>query len=238
MHFLGLLACAEASADCIPVDQIPFVISEPGSYCLVKSFHVDMRLGAAIDIKSDDVSLDFAGNTVRNTHGTETETSGVRARDQWNISISGGTLAGFERGVEINGTVARCDLSAWYRVDGMRIQDSGMFGMQLIGCNMVVSNNWIARVGYSGDGDARGISLNGSQISVIGNDVQGVVGSSRSAGGINIGGDAGIVEGNRIQMSPNGVFMPSGPAVKYRDNTTTEIAQYRYKGGDDAGGNI
>lgn len=240
LPILGLLACAEASADCIPIDHAPYVITDPGSYCLPTSYTVNIATGSAIEVLSDDVSIDFAGNTLRNVNGTGTRALGVSARDKWNIQVSGGTVAGFQHGVHIDTANGSCSSAggSGYRVESMRIENSMRSGISLTGCRLVARNNWVSKTGINSFIPATGISLRGTLISAVDNDVQGIVGEPRASSGINISIGTGIVEGNRIQASPNGIAMPVGGLVPYRDNTTVEIHHYPYSGGQDAGGNF
>lgn len=234
-----LFASAPAAAECIAIDYVPITILEPGSYCLVKSLDVNAASGAAISIESDDVSIDLAGNTLRNSYGADTRAAGVSARDRFNVTVSGGTLVGFDQGVLLVATGDRCSrLGKWYRVDRMNIQDSRTYGIRMSGCNLVAHSNWVARVGTFGEGNPKGISMDGTQISIVDNDVQGVLGNWYVSYGIHVGSGTGVVEGNRILAVPNGVYAQPQGNVAYRGNTAMEIGRSRYLGGQDAGGNF
>lgn len=237
---LCLFASASVAAECIAIDRLPITISDPGSYCLVKSFELNSPSGTVIAIDSNDVSLDFAGNTIRNVYGHETNANGVVALNHWNIEVTGGTVAGFRTGIFLGTSSGTCSRTqgVWYRVERMNVQDSGATGIAMVGCNLMARKNWVAFVGKYGVGSGKGMYLNGTQFSVLDNDVQHVAGDGRLNTGIEIGGVTGVVEGNRIVATQHGLVMRDSVDTVYRDNTTTEIQGDRYRGGNDAGGNF
>ena len=56
----ALVVAADISAqNCTPITSVPFVITSPGNYC-VSYITTDLSTGAAIEIRADNVSLDFA----------------------------------------------------------------------------------------------------------------------------------------------------------------------------------
>lgn len=236
---LGLLASSAVAAECTPVENIPTVIRDPGSYCLTRSHVVDLASHRAIDIASDDVQLDFAGHSIRNVHGRTTTAFGVFTRDMHNVTVRGGALAGFHTAVLLDHSGSGCALgiAESYRVEDMDISGSARTGIYLHGCSLAARGNRIWNTGTDMRLPASGIYATGALISLVDNDVQRVIGSDREGVGILVdwNSGAGVVEGNRVIGAPNGVYVP--PGVGYRDNTVMEARVQAYFGGTDAGGN-
>ncbi|MEO5803886.1 MAG: right-handed parallel beta-helix repeat-containing protein, partial [Verrucomicrobiota bacterium] len=83
-----------------PINTLPFVIAQSGSYYLTKSFAQNFSGLDAITIQADNVTVDFCGFTIRQTNATPSIV-GVRigaiasSTPLRNAVIKNGTIAGF-----------------------------------------------------------------------------------------------------------------------------------------------
>lgn len=241
LTLLFLFTASVCIADeCRVIDSIPVSIDSPGSYCLAESHGLNMQYGSAITIRSGNVHIDFGGHTLYNSYGNRTSAFGIRADDLRNLSITGGTLSGFHTGIYLGSSNDGClaDTTGPYRVADMAITQAYRSGIFAQGCHIVIRNNHVADIGKGSRDTGLGIYAEGTQTSLVDNDVQGLVGDWQTSIGIWLVSGTGIVEGNRVQSAPNGIVMPIGGLVPYRENSTIEISRFAYEGGQDAGDNF
>ncbi len=102
------LAQSDPHVPQIPITTLPRVLSQPGSYCLAKSFVQDFSVLDAITITTDNVTVDFCGYTITQT-GTSGTIAGVRLGSGVlnvpvrNVVIKNGAISGFGGGVTAQG---------------------------------------------------------------------------------------------------------------------------------------
>lgn len=83
-----------------PINSLPFIITQSGSYYLTKSFAQNFTVLDALTIQADNVTLDFCGFTIQQT-GATLAIAGVRIGSTSlntplrNAVIRNGTIAGF-----------------------------------------------------------------------------------------------------------------------------------------------
>ena len=83
-----------------PINSLPFIITQSGSYYLTKSFAQNFTVLDAITIRADNVTVDFCGFTIQQTNATPSIV-GVRIGSTSantplrNAVIKNGTIAGF-----------------------------------------------------------------------------------------------------------------------------------------------
>jgi hypothetical protein len=75
------------------IASLPAVITEPGEYTLAASHTVSLAAGAAIDIRTDNVTIDLGGRTIANSAGVGTRAVGVYASDRIGIQVGPGGVA-------------------------------------------------------------------------------------------------------------------------------------------------
>ena len=206
-----------AILNCKQFKKLPKVIRKPGIYCVWRNLHWDGTAGFAIEIRADNVTLNFNGYTISGVSSGSlgTGTTGIYAADRRNINIRNGMIRGFNRGIHLAGTQANGNLGA--RIGPLRIVDSGQRGIFVSGgSGHVVRGNQIANTGSNGEGTAAGIVLHGVSGSEIGdNTVSGVEGT-RQATGIHILNSGSVaVTGNavldtRSRSQARGIFATGG----------------------------
>jgi len=226
-----------ARATCTVLPSVPAVITQSGSYCLDRSYEVRLDSGDAIAIRSSHVTLDLAGHTVVNTADVFNQATGIGAQDRSNVTVRGGTLVGFGRGVALGSSSGKCQhrTTGPYRVEDATLIDSRFAAIDLQGCAMEVRRNRVFDTGISLEYAAHGIIADGTSVSVVDNDVQRVLANETYSVGIQVFAPRGVVERNRVQSARNGLVLSS--MVVYRDNTVVEFPGRSYQGGIDGGGN-
>jgi hypothetical protein len=251
-------------AACQPVWELPAVIAEPGRYCQVRNLSTAKTAGAAISIEADDVVLELGGFKIGGgSAGAATAASGVHAADRRGITIRGGNIRGFRRGVFLEETAAGA--SAGHLVEGVLADSNTEAGIDVMGAGSTVRRNQVVAVGGAAapGAAAAAIRVTGPHARVLGNDVAaGDPGGGTPLVGIHVAdGHGAIVEGNRVSLdaavdstavlladSPlalawgnrllraaRGVEATGAPAG-YGRNTTVGVA-LPVTGGTDLGGN-
>lgn len=252
---------------CKAISRVPTVISRPGVYCLKKDLERALSSGAAIEIQSSDVTLDFNGLGIdASGAGTATDATGVRISDVSRVVVRNGRLVGFRNGVVSVG------LGYSIRIEDMTIDGSLERGIDASGLGGVeIRGNRITRTGGStaGDaGDVYGIFCQPtSDARVVGNEV---ANTAAAPGGfasyaIRMTGNASVVADNRVtESAENAIYSSNNTAAVlerntisnasvgagtlglrfnaggvgvYRDNTVVQF-QTTVSGGTDGGGNV
>ena len=233
---IAILASQVAWSNCEVIKQLPAQIASPGHYCLDDNHALNMSNGEAIAILADNVLLDLAGFSISNSDGPATMASGITAYQQQDVTVTGGTVRGFRIGVILDGGCV-ADTTGPYRVVDMNMESNWDSGIDVNACHVLVRGNHVTDTGFGSDSYGVGIEVDGTQVSVIGNDIQGVTERYGFSKGIWFRAVTGVVANNRIQAADQGIVMVGGN-VAFRDNMAVEIHDTKYIGGQDAGGNF
>lgn len=231
----GWNATAHAeTTECTEITTIPTVITVQGVYCLKGNLGTDMTSGAAIDIQTNNVTIDFNGWKLGGlAAGAATSVRGVQAVDRRNIKIRNGSIRGFLYGVSFSQSAA--DLSSGHIVEDMTVDANTFVGIQVGGAGVIIRNNQIvntgpgdvASIGYgitvvshsrnslvadnlisntTETQHTRGIYVNASsQIEIRGNSVLESVGGSNTNHGIHLTSDT-----SEISIIDNRLLNPPG----------------------------
>jgi parallel beta-helix repeat protein len=259
----GAQALRADTTVCVPITAVPYVITQPGSYCLDRHLSTSAASGYAIRIQSNDVQIDLNGFTLVNTsagntaHGISTASVSYR-----NVTIRNGTVRGFNIGVYtgpgeghfVDRIVADANLyvGIWLHGRGT-VRDSyvqgtggttqsvfGIYGIVLYDQgSSAVNNNVMDTCGIESAIPCIGIYVLGASRSVL---ERNRVGQSTPLGiytnrkGIYLNGSAGTtVSDNRLTNLNNGIEFASSSGP-YRDNMC-ESCGTKYTGGTNAGNN-
>jgi hypothetical protein len=142
--FLGLVTCALAQGPLtpsgapdatmrtlqqieprVPLETLPFTISQPGSYYFTKNLDFGSQGGSAITIMASNVTLDLGGFALTNCGATAISVdSGIPDTPVRNVTIRNGTIAN----IGVDGIVATSALSL--QVEDMRVHSFGGKGIQ------------------------------------------------------------------------------------------------------------
>jgi nitrous oxidase accessory protein NosD len=138
---VGLLLLSVASYGQIPISSVPYTITSPGIYVLANNLSYGSATGAAINVNSSNVTLNFGGHFLASTAASPNN-SGVTVNQVQNVTIESGTVDGFHFGIYFpNGSgVAN---NTGHIVENMRITHSafGVYVYYASGC--LIQNNYI-----------------------------------------------------------------------------------------------
>ena len=165
------------------ITSLPATIVTPGTWCLNKNLSTGLTAGNAIEIATDDATIDCNGFKLAGTGGLATKTRGINASNRRNLTVRNCKIRGFYYGVQFFGISG-----GGHVVDGNRIQDNTYHGLWIQGDGSVIRHNQVFHTGGSTiQAHAYGIST-GYSVDVIDNTVSGVAataGSNGFATGIN-----------------------------------------------------
>jgi len=148
-HFLravsvvvALCAAQTVGAACTTLfTTVPYVISAPGEYCLMRSARLTVP-GNAITINSSNVTVNlqgysiFTGVTVDGQYAV-----GIYSMGRNNITVRNGRLRGFTKGVEMQSDQLS---TANYLVEGLIVRSSGLIGLDVRGGNSTIQDNVVS----------------------------------------------------------------------------------------------
>lgn len=234
------LAPAEGAA-CKAVSKLPVRIEKPGSYCITKDLTVPAAAAQAIEIASDDVTLDLGGFTLHGPGLPDTTTVGIAGVDRRNVTIRNGGLDGFLVGVQLLVSDLAASPSAGHLVEALHVDRSRWIGIQVQGRSNVVRRNHVLASGGStapvSSGNAFGIAVSGAAHQIYDNDVLDTIESTGVARAIQVdSGPLCTIERNHIAnvgapAVPNG--LRKGTAITVRFSPGCIIVSNRMNGAVD-----
>ena len=210
----GLAAAGAASAafdydNCTGfIDSLPATITTQGTWCLRKDLNTAQTYGAAINIATNNVTLDCNDFRIGGMPaGPGTFATGVEASGRLNATVRHCNIRGFQSGLRLGGAP-----SGGHVVENNRLDGNTVYGLVVGGDGSIVRGNQIRNTGGAvpAVGFAYGISTM-FNVDVIDNTVntvysepeEGTAGSN--AGGIvidfNVGG---VIRGNRLRWIGGG----------------------------------
>jgi len=251
-------------AFCEPIYSLPYVVSQQGSYCLVRNLSTAISAGDAISIAADSVRLDLRGFKVGGgAAGPGSQAVGIHAVDRRNVTVANGNVRGFGKAVFLEDTSPDFSAAQAYRVERILADGNTSAGIHVQGRSALVRRNQVVETTGTGGGpNSYGIRVEGPLARLLDNEVSGTA----SAGGTPYsmavsGGHGAVVENNRISGAGGGVSVGiflsssldalamgnriigtgtgiefSGSSGRYRDNVTAGVPM-PYVGGTDAGNN-
>jgi len=196
--FFGLFvapAHAETYHTCgTVIASLPTVISTQGVYCLTHDLNTAITIGNAIDIQTNNVTIDCNGYKIGGlSAGTGSSAIGIRADNRQNITIRNCGIRGFSEGISLNS-------GAGHLVEDNRLDSNLYIGIRAQADNSTVRRNRIYDTGGAAAGsNTYAIAANAD---VIDNSVSGVV--STLANPLLLGiyvistGNGVSVSGNRV----------------------------------------
>jgi len=184
---------AGSGGECLPISETPFVISDPGRYCLTMDLKASMPNGKAIWVKSNDVTLDFRHYSLSNALARLGNTAyGVYANGRSNIKVYNGELSGWGTGVRFVGLQTMGNTISDMKFDSIRWK-----GIDAEGTGLGISNNRFTRIGGSAAMvDAYAIDIQGMSPRVTHNSIFGVMANNGN----------GSAYGTRLRMTTNPIY--------------------------------
>src|SRR2546430_14558639 len=237
-----MLAAPPAQAEttnCIPITEVPTVITVQGIYCFTQHWNTSITTGNAIEIQTNNVILDLNGFKLGGlAAGPGTGTRGIYALDRQNITIKNGTVRGFYRGILLHDSGG--DASQGHVVEDIRADQNTFIGIQVNGRSSLIRNNQVVATGgttfFGGNAYAYGIAIDRTGPRVLNNVV---IATQKQGPGTAYGiifssnGSGGLAVNNRITNADVGIeYLGGTTAGKFRDNLTTGVpTATRFVGG-------
>jgi hypothetical protein len=162
----GLALAGEGQIEIGPTTSFPIVINQPGSYLLTADLTVSSVSVNAIEIQSDNVTLDLGGHSITGSNAM----SGVVAVNHTSIAIRNGAVASFVNGLWLSVYT----YSNAFAVQGIRVTgcQTGIHAAACLISNVLASGNSVygvqcyvcaitdsQAVGNAGSGFSLGLSL-------------------------------------------------------------------------------
>ncbi|OHB59680.1 MAG: hypothetical protein A2167_00675 [Planctomycetes bacterium RBG_13_46_10] len=133
-------------SDAQPIPNLPFTISQSGSYCLTQNLTHTNQNTNAIEVNADNVTIDLAGFSLIGPGSNSGASSGIHMNGRANVEIRNGTITGFgDSGIWEEDSEA----ATGHRVISVRVLSNGGTGIELASQNNLVkdctvSNNCLA----------------------------------------------------------------------------------------------
>ena len=170
----GLTGAVRAETlDCTPITSLPYVITTQGIYCLTGNLSTSMTSGRAIDIQTNNVTIDLNGYKLGGLGaGDGTTAFGIYAYQRKNITIKNGIVRGFDRGIWLN-DASPYTASAGNTVKNILADQNTYTGIDVRGLGNTVENSKVVDTGGSTAHTLRayGIMVGGSGAKIVNNDV-------------------------------------------------------------------
>ena len=220
------------SSACTSISSLPSIITVSGVYCLKSDLPTAMTTGNAIEIQTDDVTVDLNGYKLDGTAaGPGTTAYGIYANQQKNITIRNGSVHGFERGIVLNDNFPYTT-SQGHLIEGIRADMNTHMGIAAVGRGNIIRNNQIVSTGGSTNNvNTFGIVAYGPGGLLLNNDtIETKEQLSGLAYGIYLNNSSGsVVENNRVGNSSTGpgtsygIYMTLSTNVLVSNNRITTM---------------
>jgi len=187
--------------DCTPITTLPTVITVQGIYCLTGNLATSMATGNAIEIQTNNVTIDLNGWKLGGlAAGAGTMATGIYANQRKNITIRNGTVRGFYYGILLDDT-SPYTTSQGHLTEDIRADKNTFIGITVMGRGSIVRRNQVVDTGGSTvQTFAYGILLYGPGVRALNNDISGTAatGSALPVGLYFLYADGAVAEDNRI----------------------------------------
>lgn len=230
--FLSASAGAETT-ECTNITTVPFTITAQGVYCLKQNLGSAMSSGNAIEIQTNNVTIDFNGFKLGNLAASSTNSAyGVYALDRANIVLRNGNIRGFKRGIHLEDSTGE---SKGHVIEDNLLDTNYQRGIQVEGSEIVVRNNRIRNMTGT-NSSIVGIHATISESTISGNQILNLTDNSYgNSQGIWITGDKITVSGNNISDVfgdtagtgngvAQGIYIDEADLVLLDDNVFMEIS--------------
>lgn len=208
---LALTAMAPARAEtinCTPIPTVPTSLAAQGIYCLTADLSTSITSGSAIQIDTNNVTIDCNGYKLGGlAAGAGTTAIGISASGRSNLTVRNCSVRGFRTGLSFSGS--------GHAVEDSRFDANTRIGVKVTGDGSVIQRNLVLNTGgNTANLDPRGIETS-DDVDVIDNTVAGVTattGSGDAAYGIySLANTSGSISGNRVRnVLPDGGGSPIG----------------------------
>ena len=146
---IGMQTVRAETIDCTAITSLPYTIATQGIYCLTGNLSTSIGSGSAIDIQTNNVTLDLNGYKLGGLGaGDGTQANGIVAFSRKNITIKNGIVRGFNVGIFLNAPPPYTS-SSGHVVKGILADQNTSVGIQVVGVGNTVSNDTVVDTGGS-----------------------------------------------------------------------------------------
>ena len=181
------------------ITALPATITLQGTWCFNKDLATSNPNVVAIDIQTNNVTIDCNGYKLGGqSAGENTQSIGFRSIDHINITIRNCTVRGYQKGISITG-----NFTSGHVLENNRADFSTRIGIEIEGSGSTVRHNTITETGGGASVNyGRGMSI-GAGVDVMDNLIDGVyrgqVGATGVAYGIYSYDSGTVMKENRIR---------------------------------------
>ena len=223
------------TTECTVITSLPTVITTQGVYCLKGNLATGITTGNAIDIKTNNVTIDFNNFKLGGlAAGANTEAIGVYANARQNITLRNGNIRGFQYGIHLNDS--NNTNNGGHVVENNRLDKNTYIAMWIRGSNNIIRGNQVNSTGIANnlETSAYGIVASGPGVKVLNNVVDDTQGTGGSAFGIYtlFSHGASIIMQNSVSRTEHsgtsgsyGITQASSARVLIKDNVVINSGQ-------------
>jgi len=189
------------TTNCTTINSVPVVITTQGLYCLTHNVNTGMTMGKAIEIQTNNVTIDLNGFKLGGlAAGPETGTVGIYAYQKKNIAIRNGSIRGFFEGIFLEDSLPT-PTGGGHLIEDMLMDGNTNTGILAMGSGNTIRNNRVVNTGGSTVATfATGINSAGDGASILANDITNTTADNNMAMGIYVQyGDGTLLEDNRVR---------------------------------------
>jgi hypothetical protein len=152
--------------NCTAITAVPTTITVPGKYCLAKDFTINSATAKAINIATNDVTLDCDGRMLKNLATANAGSSiGIFAQDRNNITIKNcRIIGGFTDGIAVLQNNAVNNKNYYIQIQDNYIAGPYWRGIYALGSAIEVTGNKVYDIGGQLNQYAIGIRVGGSTV--------------------------------------------------------------------------
>jgi parallel beta-helix repeat protein len=195
------------------IDTVPASISSQGVYCLREDLATTITSGSAIEIKTNNVTIDCNDFKIGGlAAGEASQAIGIHATSRQNVIVRNCNVRGYKTGIGLSGS--------GHLVEDNRLDNNLYTGIDVAGNNSLVRRNRVYDTGgLTGSTQSFGIRASSS---VVDNTVDGVFtdATATSLAGIHSSGDGTQVTDNRVRAAKTGIKV-TGASQSVSDNNVS-----------------
>ena len=223
-----------------PIPELPYIISESGSYCLIQNLTHTDRYTNAIVVEANNVTIDLGGYSLIGPTSSFNETcSGIFMDGRTNVEIRNGTITNFPNIGIYEADSGEFVQANGHRVIDVRVTSIGAEGIVLWGLNHTVRGCTITQTQIDIEQGFGAITC--GHISFVSNNVvsgNGIIGIRTTLGclvrdnaiadcsyGIIPGEGSSIID-NTISFCGDGIWIRDVDGCLVRGNTIRSITEF------------
>jgi hypothetical protein len=203
------------------ITSVPATISTQGTWCLSKDISTAIAAGAAIEIATNNVTIDCNGFKIGGlAAGDGSLANGIHALQRLNVTVRNCGVRGFYRGLQLEGDYT----SGGHLVEDNRFDNNLQVGIEVHGDGSTVRRNFVYDTGgATGQTFAHGVIVR-NDTDVIDNTIANTTALVDPYAMAVVAGYGNVVSGNRIRglWSVNGYYNRMGI---YANNNNQTVIQ-------------